>query len=228
MDIDQLIEKLSEIEQMGYVETLRNGNTGVGYTLEELLGIKENNLQIPDLGKIEVKSQRKEASNRMTMFTFNRGVWTRDKAELIKEYGYFREGRHSLSCTVNNRPNNQSLYLTVEEDNLRLYHVDNTLLAEWSREVVIDIFRKKMPALVMVLADARRNSDRKEEFWYNEAYFLTNPKEDVFLDFITRDIVIVDVRMHVTGDQPVRNRGTAFRMSHKFLEQCFGSCERII
>ena len=79
MDIDQLIDKLSEIEQMGYVETLRNGNAGVGYTLEELLGIKENNLQIPDLGKIEVKSQWKAASNRMTMFTFNRGVRTRDK-----------------------------------------------------------------------------------------------------------------------------------------------------
>ena len=186
MDIDQLIERLSEIKQMEYVETLRTGNTGVGYTLEELLGIKENNLQIPDLGKIEVKSQRKGVSNRMTMFTFNRGVWTLDKAELIREYGYLRQGRHSLSCTVNSTPNQQELYLKVEEDNLRLYHVDNTLLAEWSREIVIDIFREKMPALVMVFADTRRDSDRKEEFWYNEAYFLVNPNTDVFLDFIKR------------------------------------------
>jgi hypothetical protein len=228
MDIDQLIEKLSEIEEMGYIVSKRKSDTGVGYTLEELLGIKENNLQIPDLGKIEVKSQRKGVSNRMTMFTFNTGVWTLDKAELIKEYGYFRKGRQSLSCTVNTKPNNQGLYLTVEEDNLRLYHVDNMLLAEWSREVVIDIFRTKMPAVVVVYADTRRNSDRKEEFWYNEAHFLTKPNEDVFLELINQNVVIVEVRMYLKESGAVRNRGTGFRMSARFLDECFGSRERII
>ena len=72
MDIVQLKEKLSEIKQIGYIVSKRRSNTGIGYTLETLLGLQENNLQTPDLGNIELKSQRNGVSNRVTMFTFNK------------------------------------------------------------------------------------------------------------------------------------------------------------
>ena len=151
MDIAQLRERLSEIKQRGYVVSLRRGNTGIGYTLETLLELDENNLRTPDLGDIELKSQRNGVSNRVTMFTFNRGVWKIRQRELIERYGYVdTNGRPSLYCTVDSKPNNQGLYLKVEEDTVRLYHVDNTRIAEWLGEVVIDRFRSKMPALVMV------------------------------------------------------------------------------
>ena len=55
MDIPQLKEKLSDINRMGYIVSLRKGNTGIGYTLETLLGVVENNLRSPDLGNIELK-----------------------------------------------------------------------------------------------------------------------------------------------------------------------------
>lgn len=74
MDIVQLKDRLSEIKQMGFVVSLRRSNTGIGYTLETLLGLEENNLKTPDFGDIELKSQRNGVSNRVTMFTFNRGV----------------------------------------------------------------------------------------------------------------------------------------------------------
>ena len=48
MDIVELKEKLSEIKQMEYIETLRKGDTGIGLTLETLLEVKENNLRTPD------------------------------------------------------------------------------------------------------------------------------------------------------------------------------------
>ena len=56
MNIAQLRENLSEIKQRGYVVSLRRGNTGIGYTLETLLELDENNLRTPDLGEIELKS----------------------------------------------------------------------------------------------------------------------------------------------------------------------------
>ena len=208
MDIDQLTEKLSEIKQMGYIVSLRRGNTGIGYTLETLLELRENNLQTPDVGGIELKSQRNGVSNRVTMFTFNRGVWKIRQRELIERYGYVdTNDRPSLYCTVNCNPNRQGLYLKIEEDTVRLYHVDNTLVAEWLGDVLINTFRGKMPALVVVNADTRVNSDKKEEFWFNEAYFLTNPDEDNFLDLIKKDIVVVDVRMHLRENDSVRNHG---------------------
>ena len=204
---------------------MRRSDTGIGYTLETLLELEENNLKTPDFGDIEIKSQRNASSNRITMFTFNRGAWQIKQRELIEQYGYVdTNGRPSLYCTVNSKPNNQGLYLNVEEESVRLYHVDNTLIAQWPGTVLINTFRKKMSALVIVFANSRVNSNQKED----DAYFLTNPDEDNFLDLIRKNIVIVEVRMHLKENSSVGNHGTDFRIEERFLNLCFGNRERII
>ena len=46
---ESLIEELRKIHEMGWVENRRRGNAGsVGNVLEDLLGIEENNLPIPN------------------------------------------------------------------------------------------------------------------------------------------------------------------------------------
>ena len=72
------------------------------------------------------------------------------------------------------------------------------------------------------------NSERKEEFWYKEAYLLTDPDEDNLLDLIKKDIIIVDVRMHLRPNRVVRNHGTGFRIDEQFLNLCFGNREKVI
>ena len=52
-----LITKLKEISAMGFVPNARKGNAGgIGNTLEDLLGIKENNLPIPNAAEWELKA----------------------------------------------------------------------------------------------------------------------------------------------------------------------------
>lgn len=58
LTINQIQEKLTKIKKMGYVKSLRKGPTGIGYTLETLLGIAENNISSPDLKEIELKAKR--------------------------------------------------------------------------------------------------------------------------------------------------------------------------
>lgn len=66
---EKLIKKLLEIKQMGWVKGVHPGNDGnVGNTLEELLGIKENNLPIPNAAEWELKCQRIQGSSRTTGF----------------------------------------------------------------------------------------------------------------------------------------------------------------
>jgi len=48
----KLIKKLKAIEKMGYIKTHRAGNTGIGKTLEDLLGITENNVPGPNAAMI--------------------------------------------------------------------------------------------------------------------------------------------------------------------------------
>lgn len=64
-----LIEKLKEIRDMGWIKTARAGNAGgVGNTLEDLLGIEENNLPIPNAAEWELKCQRIKTSSLITLF----------------------------------------------------------------------------------------------------------------------------------------------------------------
>ncbi len=229
MDIEELKLKLRTIKESGWVVSKRRGDTGVGYTLETLLGIKENNLKDPDLGDIEVKSQRKNVSNRITMFTFNRAAWKISQKQLIENYGYVDStGRKALYCTVSTKPNPQGLSLKVEEEKLRLYHADGTLIAEWNIKNLVETFKQKMPALVVVMADSRINSEEKEEFYFNEAYFLKNPDINNFIYLLKENVIIVDIRMHIKKNGAVRNHGTAFRIDEKYLYICFADKVRLV
>jgi len=66
---DQLILELRKIKEMGWIKNKRPGNVGgIGNTLEDLLGIKENNLPIPNAAEWELKTQRANTSSLTTLF----------------------------------------------------------------------------------------------------------------------------------------------------------------
>lgn len=67
---EELIQKFREIEQRGWilVPNSRRANDGaVGNLLEDLLGIPENNLPIPNAAEWELKAQREETSSLLTL-----------------------------------------------------------------------------------------------------------------------------------------------------------------
>ncbi len=68
-DLKLLRYELEKIKSMGWIKNQRPGNAGgVGNTLEDLLDVAENNLQLPDFGDWELKSQRAETGSLLTLF----------------------------------------------------------------------------------------------------------------------------------------------------------------
>lgn len=66
---EELLEKLKQIVKKGWVHTNRSKNDGaVGNTLEDLLGIPENNLAIANTVDWELKTQRKNSGSLVTLF----------------------------------------------------------------------------------------------------------------------------------------------------------------
>ncbi|HET9721738.1 MAG TPA: MvaI/BcnI family restriction endonuclease [Candidatus Saccharimonadales bacterium] len=66
---EDLISRLEEISAMGWIENKRDGNHGgIGNTLEDLVGIEENNLPIPNASEWELKTQRLGTSSLTTLF----------------------------------------------------------------------------------------------------------------------------------------------------------------
>ena len=249
MDITPLKEKLSEINRMGYVVSLRKGNTGIGYTLETLLGVAENNLRspdlgnielketllgvaesdpgYPDLGNIELKSRRIKSTSLLTMFTFNDSIWKIEQEKMIREYGYYKNGRWALYTTAKNKPNNRGFYVKVEPDTVRLYHEDGLCAIEWQLDSLIDDLKQKLSNVLLVEAESRK-SGGQEEFWYKEAYLLTGIIVEKFLEYIKSGPIVVDLRMHIAKNGVVRNHGTAFRLHRRYWESCFNNMEKLL
>lgn len=66
---DSLINELKKIAYSGWIPNTRPGNHGgIGNTLEDLLGIEENNLPIPNASEWELKSQRLGTTALTTLF----------------------------------------------------------------------------------------------------------------------------------------------------------------
>lgn len=246
---EELKDRLSEIHQSGYIVSLRKGNTGIGYTLETLLGVVENNLRSPDLGNIELKetllgvaennlrysdlrnielkSRRMKSTSLLTMFTFNDSIWKIEQEALIKQYGYYKDGRWALYTTAKNKPNNRGFYVKVEQDTVRLYHEDGLCAIEWQLAPLIDDLKKKLSNVLLVEAESRK-SGAIEEFWYKEAYLLTGVIVEKFLEYIKNGPIVVDLRMHIAQNGVVRNHGTAFRLHRRYWDSCFNNTERLL
>jgi hypothetical protein len=66
---EELIAEFKRITAMGWIENARKGNNGgIGNTLEDLLGISENNLPIPNASEWELKSQHLGTTALTTLF----------------------------------------------------------------------------------------------------------------------------------------------------------------
>jgi len=82
-----IVNKLKEIKNSGYIKTHRKGQTGIGKTLEDLLGIVENNIPGPNALDIELKSQRKSAKSMITLFTKS-PLPQKVNTVLLQRFGY--------------------------------------------------------------------------------------------------------------------------------------------
>ncbi len=234
LGFEELIQKLREIKEQGWIRTHRKGNTGIGKTLEDLLGIKENNIPGPNAAMIELKAIRKNVSNMITLFTKSplpKGANT----ILLERYGYeSRRGnkRKELHITIsakefNNIKGKTGLKVDIKGNRVDIINIDNEVLGYWEKETLEDSFEKKLPKLLLVMADAR-GSGSNEEFWYNEAWLLSGFDFDNFVRLLKEGIILVDIRIGQYPDGRTHDHGTAFRIFPDKLDLCFSHRERIM
>jgi len=233
MKLKEVMSKLQAIKSKGFIKSLRQGSTGVGYTFETYFGVKENNIPIPDIGgRVEIKTIRRDSQSLITLFTFNRSVWQISQKELTKKYGYLDEkGRYALKNTVfYGKPIPQGLTLGVDEGKNTITLVDvntNQVLAIWDIYVIVGTFMTKLSRLLIIIAD-RKVEQGIEYFHYNEAYLLMNPSPRIFLRAFQNSLIGIDIRMHLKENGGVRNRGTAFRIKEKDLIELYENKKGLI
>lgn len=210
ISLDEFQERFAEIKKMGWIPSKRRSSTGVGYTLETLLGIEENNIALPDFGNVELKSHRLNSTSMITLFTFNRNVWKMNPLQAVRKYGTRDEnGRLGLYFTMSPRPTSTGLFLHIEPEAISVRHISGEMIAEWTLDSLAQQFMKKMPALVLVSALSEMRGSI-EYFNYTTARLLERTSTEILREQILAGNVLVDLRVH---DRPTsaRNRGTGFR-----------------
>ena len=231
---EELVKKLNEVESLGFVKTHRTGNTGIGKTLEDLLGIAENNVPGPDVGLIELKSARRNSSSLLTLFTKS-PLPKSANALLLKEYGYPSakgNGKKELHTTTNavsfnNLRGKRGFKIGVRKDKICLISSQGHELCYWDKDTLMHTFEKKLSQLVYVKADFKGRGS-KEQFRFNEAWLLSGFNFDNFIKLLKKGTIVVDIRIGQYSDGSPHDHGTAFRVNPNDFDSCFQKRKRII
>jgi hypothetical protein len=235
----ELLGRLKVVAGNGWVQSMRSGPTGVGYTLESLLGISANSNRAPDFKGIEIKAGRSKGgkpSSRTTLFS-KTPDWQQSAVKnglgLLDSYGYRdAAGRLQLYCSLNNLPNKLGHFLALQEDDLFLHamhqqpgaekNADKVLL--WDMDLLRTSLAEKHKETFWVKARVQRNAQGDETFLYTDVVhtkgpLLGNMVEMIRLGKIEFDYVIHEV---VEGERRrSRDHGYLFKMWQKNLGTLF-------
>jgi hypothetical protein len=210
MTIEEFAHKFKRIKELDFVPTKRNGPTGIGYTLETLLGIKENNDAYPDIEGAELKAHRTKGNSLITLFTFNNKVWKMSPLEAVKKYGSLdKDGRLGLYYTMSLKPNSAGLFLDVQKTEISVRHISGEIVATWQLQNLADRFMQKIPALLFVSTFTEERAGI-EYFHYYRAQLMKGTSPEVLANQFRTENILVDLRLHDSGTR-ARNHGTGFR-----------------
>jgi len=234
---NELLSKLRTISAKGFVNTLRSGDTGIGFTLETLLGIDANSSSEPDYKGIEIKTSRKRSqkSGRTTILSKTPN-WDMSRLkgskDLLYERGRFNESKkriqlfHELSAI---KTNSYDMRLVIEEPYDFLHQIylggkSNQRDVTWEVSVLKDRLSKKHGETFWVTADTMGSSgDLDEKFRYRSVKHTGNVDASAFpilleLGVITLDYTITEKRPGVPKDQ-----GYLFKIRSSNLDLLFSS-----
>lgn len=227
-------KKLKKIYRLGFVKSLRSGDTGIGKTLEELIGIPENNVTKDfkfSRRVIELKSQRINASSRVTLITKSPHWKPLSAEEIIKKYGYpDAKGRQGLKVTVTATDfNTRRLKLQVNKPNnkINIIHETDGVICYFQMNELMDKIREKLSQNLLIVFAKTKRKRRIEYFHYYEAYFLSRLSEKNFKRLLSKGKIVWEFRMHIKENGSVRDHGAGFRISEKYLPNLYTTKEKI-
>ena len=233
MNLAELKQKILQIKNIGFIESRRIHDTGIGKTLEDLLGIQENNLRLPDVGEIELKTKRIDSESMLTIATkapLPRGV----NRVLFEAYKYKdSDGYYCLHSTVyGSRDNPQGFRVVLTQNRLELRNKRN-IEAFWPIAIFDEVLKSKSDKILLVFAETEGERKlRTEKFRFTEAYLLSDLNIDKFQKAIENDKLKVDIRIGVyrIGDLKGKyhDHGTGFRIHRRDFPHLYDNFEQLI
>lgn len=224
--LTDLLTRFDEICAMGFVTSKRVGDTGLGYTFEELMGIEENNDQGADFRGIEIKCKlrrEKTSGGKINLFQlgprWKLGHTNIERLRLIGQKGV--DGLHSCYSQVTTTPNNRGLNLAPKPTRDVDLLWNGSHAGTWLGLDLARRLKQKHSRAVFVKADRRRFGD-VVKYHYNELVYCEHPDIDRFIAMIKSKSIVFEFTMSERAGGVVRNHGYPWRLcDEKLLDELF-------
>jgi hypothetical protein len=233
--LNELLELFDQVHKREWIDSLREGDTGIGYTFETLLGIKENNSTVADFKGIEIKCQgtkegKTSGSSKINLFQVG-PKWLVSGSALDRVRMFGKKGEDGLfSChsQLSTTPNNLGLLLRVlRPDNKIDLNKDTNAVGYWSLKVLEDRLAKKHSRAAFVKAEIKRTKT-KTRYYYKELVYCERPSIQRFVELVERRNIVFEFLMYEEPGGKVRNHGYPWRVTRaEFLDQLFAFQARL-
>jgi len=216
-------KKIAEILKTGtWVfpdESKYNGSGGPGRLLEDLLGIKANNADSPDLADWEIKFHG--GTSLLTLFHKDpepKGIIN----IMVDDYGWDDgKGRISFRHTIGSE-SIRGFYIVNEEDKIIIKNrIKEAAVPYWAHNTLFNAFASKCRRLIVVKGKMLKNPRR---VIFQEAIAYWEPDVKGFSKAITDGVFYVDfdARTKKSRGSAIRNHGTKFRIKVENLSNVYG------
>lgn len=235
--LEDFISEYQSIVNRGWITTHRSGPTGIGKTLEDLLGIKENNLHEPDFGDYELKSCQLNSNSMLTMFT-QAPQPARANTYLRQKYGYsssaYRNDEKVLHSTLTAArfvpiaDTGHSLKIVCDSDKISIASEAGLETVFWERDALKRSFDKKYKNKFVYAKAESRGSGSCEEFHFTEAYEVSGFSYESFIELLACGQIYIDLRIGQYPNGKTHDHGTGFRIREADHSLLFKVNRRIV
>ncbi len=238
--LEEFKQDFKKIKEMGFIDSKRLHDTGIGKTFEDFIGVIENNKAFADYkGIIELKSGRELSQSMITLFTKSPEPKKINNI-LREEYGYY-DGEHRdmkiLHTTIvadkfNTCKGKFAFILDIngkeEKVNIKIKNMENNYVEDvdiyYSFETLRKIIDKKCKYIIFISAETKKDRG-KELFKFSKAILLSGLTFEKFLDALKNGIIKYDVRIGVYRTGKLKGKthdhGSGFRIFKSDLNKAF-------
>ena len=226
--LNDLLSRFDQICEMGWIESLREGDTGIGYTFESLVGIQENNDRKADFRGIEIKCKQIKVpgagGGKINLFQQAPCWETRLSAlERIRIIGQPNlDGHYACHSQVTTTKNNIDLWLnpSATPEQIDLLKGD-TRFGYWPHSVLAERLKEKHSRAVFVKAKVGQTAGGKR-FHFKELVYCEQPSIRRFNDLVQDRRLVFEFLMSEKEGGKVRNHGYPWRLSSdEYLSELF-------